>query len=317
MKLRTNILSLLAVTLLAATACNDDDYIFEDSAAERIEQGLERYEKALLDGKTWIMEYYPSESIKYGGWIYVLRFDEKHRVRAWFEGSTFADDSYVETTYAVEYTTGPMLKFVDYNDYLHFFAFPGDYGYQGLEGDYEFSFMRINPGPEIIVRGSKTGNDMRLTLLPSGYEPEEYVEAVRESQRIVTPTTLKCMVNGKQVGTLTRESAFVEDNFEQYVASKTWTLSYTCQIQTTDPQGNPVFDDQGNPVCYDKEVNDRLTFIHYPDHTMKLYEPYTFQGMLDGISGQTMQTLAWEQGTTPTADHFVCTDSFYEIKFVQ
>ena len=60
MKLRTNILSLLAVTLLAATAC-DDDYIFEESAAERIEQGLERYEKALLDGKTWIMEYYQRE----------------------------------------------------------------------------------------------------------------------------------------------------------------------------------------------------------------------------------------------------------------
>lgn len=316
MKLRTNILSLLAVTLLAATAC-DDDYIFEESAAERIEQGLERYEKALLDGKTWIMEYYPSESLKYGGWIYVLRFDEGQRVRAWFEGSTFADNTYVETTYAVEYATGPMLKFVDYNDYLHFFAFPGDYGYQGLEGDYEFSFMRIDPGPGIIIRGSKTANDMRLTLLPSGYEPEEYVEAVRESQRIVTPTTLKFMVNGKQVGTLTRENAFVEDDFEQYAASKTWTLSYTCQIQTTDPQGNPVFDGQGNPVCYDKEVNDRLTFIHYPDHTMKLYEPYTFQGLLDGISGQTMQTLAWKQGTTPAADHFVCTDSFYEIKFVQ
>ena len=247
----------------------------------------------------------------------MLRFHEGHRVRAWFEGSTFADNTYVETTYAVEYATGPMLKFVDYNDYLHFFAFPGDYGYQGLEGDYEFSFMRIDPGPGIIIRGSKTANDMRLTLLPSGYEPEEYVEAVRESQRIVTPTTLKFMVNGKQVGTLTRENAFVEDDFEQYAASKTWTLSYTCQIQTTDPQGNPVFDGQGNPVCYDKEVNDRLTFIHYPDHTMKLYEPYTFQGLLDGISGQTMQTLAWKQGTTPAADHFVCTDSFYEIKFVQ
>ena len=85
------------MTLLAATAC-DDDYIFEESAAERIEQGLERYEKALLDGKTWIMEYYPSESLKYGGWISVLRFDEGHRVRAWFEGFTFAATTPVAAT---------------------------------------------------------------------------------------------------------------------------------------------------------------------------------------------------------------------------
>lgn len=317
MKLRINLLSLLAVSLLATTACNDDDSIFENSAAERIEQGLDRYEQALLKGKTWIMEYYPSESLKYGGWIYVLRFNEDHTVRAWFEGSTFADDTYVQTTYAVEYSTGPMLKFVDYNDYLHFFAFPGDHGYQGLEGDYEFSFMKLTSTPEIIIRGSKTANDMRLSLLPSGVEPEEYLEAVRESQRIVTPTTLKCIVNGKQIGTLSRENAFIEDNFEQYAASKIWTLSYTARIQNTDPQGNPMFDEEGNPVYYEKQINDQLTFIHYPDHTMKLYRPYTFQGVVDGISGQTMQTLAWEQGQTPASDHFVCTDSFYEIRFVQ
>ena len=82
MKLRTNILSFLAVTLLAATAC-DDDYIFEESAAERIEQGLERYEKALLDGKTWIMEYYPSESLKYGGWVYVAPLAQGHPGPRW------------------------------------------------------------------------------------------------------------------------------------------------------------------------------------------------------------------------------------------
>lgn len=317
MKPNINLLSLLAAALLTATACNDEDRIFEDSAAERIEQGLARYEKALLDGKTWIMEYYPSESLKYGGWIYVLRFNEDHTVRAWFEGSTFADDTYVQTTYAVEYSTGPMLKFVDYNDYLHYFAFPGDHGYQGLEGDYEFSFMKLTSTPEIIIRGSKTANDMRLTPLPSGVDPEAYVEAVRESQRIVTPTTLKCMVNGKQIGTLTRENAFIEENFDQYCASKIWTLSYTGRFQSTDPQGNPMYDNEGNPVCYEKEINDRLAFIHYPDHTMKLYRPYTFQGIVDGLSGQTMQTLVWELGPTPAADRFVCTDSFLEIRFIQ
>ena len=50
---------------------------------------------------------------------------------------------------------------------------------------------------------------------------------------------------------------------------------------------------------------------------MKLYEPYTFKGELEEYANQTMQTLEWKFGEAPLADHFVCKDSFLEIKFVQ
>lgn len=319
MKHITNIVALLAATLLLATSCRSDDSIFEESAAERIQQGLDFYEKALLDGQTWIMEYFPSEDLKYGGWIYVLTFNADHNVRAWFEGETFVDDqNYLETPYAVEYSTGPILKFVNFNSFLHYFAMPNyEHGYQGLEGEYEFSFLGITAEPEILLYGIKTDKTMKLRLLPGDYTPEEYVEAVRESQRIVRPTTLKLMVNGKEYGTLTRANAFQDDTFEGYMQSKVWTLSYNYRQQQTDPTGAPVYDDEGNPVYEEVAVNDRLSFIHYPDNTMKLYEPYTFKGELEGLSGQTMQTLEWKIGTAPLSDKFVCLDSFLEIEFVQ
>ena len=158
MNRKIRISGLLAAVLLSAAGCQDDFYVFEDSASERIAQGLAKCDQALLDGKTWVMEYFPSEEFEYGGWMYVLRFNEGHTVRAWFEGETFADDTYIETPYAVEHSTGPMLKFVNYNDYLHYFSFPGgNGGYQGYKGDYEFTFMDVSPDL-ITLRGVKTEN---------------------------------------------------------------------------------------------------------------------------------------------------------------
>ena len=321
MKIRNiRISGMLAAVAIVAASCQDDFYVFEDSAADRIAAGVAKYDRALLDGKTWVMEYFPSEEFEYGGWMYVLQFNEDHTVRAWFEGETFADDNYVETPYAVEFSTGPMLKFVNYNDYLHYFAFPGGNGsgFQGYEGDYEFTFMEITPENEIIMRGIKTENDIILRPLPDGYTPEEYVEAVRESQRAVTPTSLKFMVNGKQYGTLTRESTFREDSFESCYKSKLWTIHYTYQVQKTDSMGEPVFNEQtGEPEYVDVNVNDVLSFIHYPDGTMRLYEPYTFKGELEGLADQTIRTLKWQEGTVPSANYFVFTDTLLEIRFEQ
>ena len=318
MNRKIRISGLLAAVLLSAAGCQDDFYVFEDSASERIAQGLAKCDQALLDGKTWVMEYFPSEEVEYGGWMYVLRFNEGHTVRAWFEGETFADDTYIETPYAVEHSTGPMLKFVNYNDYLHYFSFPGgNGGYQGYKGDYEFTFMDVSPDL-ITLRGVKTENSYYLYPLPEGYTPEEYVDAVREWQKDVGPTSMKLMINGKQFGTVTRASTYREDSFEHCYQSKLWTVSYTYQQQKTDSQGEPVFDDQsGEPVYEDVLVNDVLSFIAYPDGTMSLYEPYTFKGEVEGLADQTIQTFKWVKGAVSTADCFVCTDSLLEIRFEQ
>ena len=275
-----------------------------------------------------LMQGHPHRYLLSGRWqedFPVERHDSYYRmvsyatVRAWFEGETFAEDTYVETPYTVEYSTGPMLKFTNYNDYLHYFTFPGgNGGFQGYKGDYEFTFMDMSHDGRITMRGIKTENDIILYPLPDGYTPEEYVDAVRESQKSVTPTSLKLMVNGRQYGTVTRSATYDENSFERCYQSKLWTVSYTYQQQRTDSLGEPMFDEQtGEPVYEDINVNDVLSFICYHDGTMRLYEPYTFKGGLEGLRDQTIQTFEWRKGAVPASDCFVCTDSLLEIRLEQ
>ena len=90
MKKRINIL-LLAGLLFSAVACDDSENNFSESTSTRIEQTLERYKFALQAGKTWVMEYFPDENLGYGGWIYIVEFQDDRMVKAWFEGSTFVE----------------------------------------------------------------------------------------------------------------------------------------------------------------------------------------------------------------------------------
>lgn len=108
MKKRINIL-LLAGLLFSAVACDDSENNFSESTSTRIEQTLERYKFALQAGKTWVMEYFPDENLGYGGWIYIVEFQDDRMVKAWFEGSTFveADPLRTESEYRVEFSTGP------------------------------------------------------------------------------------------------------------------------------------------------------------------------------------------------------------------
>ena len=83
MKKRINIL-LLAGLLFSAVACDDSENNFSESTSTRIEQTLERYKFALQAGKTWVMEYFPDENLGYGGWIYIVEFQDDRMVKAWF-----------------------------------------------------------------------------------------------------------------------------------------------------------------------------------------------------------------------------------------
>ena len=282
MKKRINIL-LLAGLLFSAVACDDSENNFSESTSTRIEQTLERYKFALQAGKTWVMEYFPDENLGYGGWIYIVEFQDDRMVKAWFEGSTFveADPLRTESEYRVEFSTGPMLKFATHNDYLHFFSFPGDNGagYQGWKGDYEFTFMSLSPAfDEIILRGIKTGNRIRMTPLSGQYTPESYLETIRSSQLAITETEFKVMANGEQIGTLTRPNATLTTNFRQYAASKVWSFRYSYRQQAFDDYGRPKVDEHGKPVYETVEANDPVSVIYLPDGIMHFYDPYPFRG---------------------------------------
>ena len=236
-----------------------------------------------------------------------MKFGSQNRVQMWFEGSEFVGDNPVtESEYVVEQGSGPMLKFRTHNDYLHWFTFPGGpngSGYNAFEGDFEFKIMSISDAyDEIILRGNRTGNTIRMYPLPPVYTPQSYVETVRNEQLAFTDQMMTVTVNGTDIGTLTRENTAVSASFSKYYSSKIWTLKYS-------------YVDESNETI---TIEDKLSVINLPGRIMKLYKPYVFEHeAVPYLRGNSMQTFQWQIGAVSPMDCYVCTDSFMEIQIRQ
>ena len=181
---------LSALAALALTACsNDSSEIFDQSAADRLEQYKKEYAEVLTaDGGLWAMEYFsnPEEP----GYVFVMKFDKNGSVNIaanhkWIGGS-FKQEVSIWKMIA---DNGPVLSFNSYNPLFHIFSDPaniegpnaptgedGDInetGY-GHEGDYEFQFMEVSEDGQtvrllgkkrlydIFLRGLDPANDMSL-----------------------------------------------------------------------------------------------------------------------------------------------------------
>lgn len=306
MKWISYIISTLILLIMVAS-CNKAESPFEKSPSERTEWELEKYRFALQAREHWVVEYFPDEDLAYGGWVYVMKFGSQNRVQMWFEGSEFVGDNPVtESEYVVEQGSGPMLKFRTHNDYLHWFTFPGGpngSGYNAFEGDFEFKIMSISDAyDEIILRGNRTGNTIRMYPLPPVYTPQSYVETVRNEQLAFTDQMMTVTVNGTDIGTLTRENTAVPASFSKYYSSKIWTLKYS-------------YVDESNETI---TIEDKLSVINLPGRIMKLYKPYVFEHeAVPYLRGNSMQTFQWQIGAVSPMDCYVCTDSFMEIQIRQ
>ena len=218
----------------------------------------------------------------------MLDFREDNSIEAWFEGSGFVPsaDPVTVSEYAVEFSTGPMLKFCTNNDYLHYFSYPGGPnggGYQGYRGDYEFTIMSLNETmDEIILRGIKTENRIRLSPLSGKWTPEEYINAVRDSELSVRRTSFDLTLDGVKIGVLSRACTPVMDDFSSFSSSKIWTLE--CGEQKQD-------------ICT----------ITLPDGIMKAYAPFTVKTPQD--EELSLQTFRWVLGETSGKDEFVCIEN--------
>ncbi|MDR0907252.1 MAG: DUF4302 domain-containing protein [Rikenellaceae bacterium] len=321
---------LLAGVALASVGCNEYDYTFDEPVSERIATSLERYKAALRLSGTWVLEYFPGETLQYGGWVYIVEFQDDRFVKAWFEGSSLIPKAPFASTppltvseYQVEFSTAPMLKFNTHNDYLHYFAYPDgeNGGYRGREGDFEFILMSMTPAmDEIILRGSRTGNRMRMTPLSGEYTPDSYLAAVTGEQVAVTQKDFRIMVDGRQIGTAERKNTLLVpylSYFDQFAASKTWTLRYTYPRQAVGTDGNPLTDESGAPVMETVEVLDRICVIHLPDGEMKLYEPYLFRGdAVSGLGGESIGKFIWTLGETSAGDCYVAEGSKFDIRLI-
>ena len=167
-------LFLMLPALLTTSCLTDQEDIFDKSASIRSAEYLENARKVLTSAENgWVMNYYPDNLQSFGGYSYVLTFDENN-VTAYFvngktETRTLSDGSTEEvpvpetSIYSLTNEDGPCISFDTYNSYLHYFATPSSGEYEAKGGDFIFIILNISEDQNTItLKGNRSGNLVRL-----------------------------------------------------------------------------------------------------------------------------------------------------------
>ena len=198
MKKIFRISALLMILPLVATSCfkNEEDDIFDNSAAERLNEASSEYAKILTDkGGKWAMEYFASESMQ--GFVYVMTFrpngtvtisGENPYIGAVITGNGQTSMAYgsADSQWDIIRDNGPVLSFSSYNKYFHLFSTPEDilgsaFGTglsgRGYEGDYEFTLMKYS-NDTLYIDGKKRALSMIMTRLPEDTDDRTYLDEI-------------------------------------------------------------------------------------------------------------------------------------------
>ena len=190
-------LTLLLAAGIGFTACvNEEDDLFDKTAAERLNEASALYSSRLMaQPNGWAMQLYPTNDNEapYGsGYLVLCRFNKDHSVVVSMKNQ-FTDNVYRTDTSLWEVITdnGPVLSFNSHNDCLHAFTDPEDILWTGnpdepnnetgtgVGGDYEFIIV---DAPEdasyMMLKGKKRGTYNLFTPVEEGVEYESYLADV-------------------------------------------------------------------------------------------------------------------------------------------
>ncbi|MDR0691932.1 MAG: DUF4302 domain-containing protein [Prevotellaceae bacterium] len=161
----------LLLPFLLLSCAKEDDRLFPDSAADRMEQRIKDNLATLQNAANgWIMTLYPSDQQLYGGYTLFVKFQDDGRVTVASELKTTSDPETITSLYTVFPEAGPVLSFDSYNSFIHYFSEPRNPNGPvelGMGGDYEFMIMDAAPY-ETVLKGKKTGNKILLTPIAAG-----------------------------------------------------------------------------------------------------------------------------------------------------
>lgn len=215
---------LLSILLIGAAftfqSCSDDDNeIFDDAAAVRIDKAVAEA-KALLASSPngWMMQYYTGEQYTGGGFTMLVKFDGS---KAHASSDISDDENLVATSsYDVIKDQGPVLTFNTYNEVLHFLAQPYQGQVDGVQGDYEFVIQQMTDDA-IYLKGKKWGNKFVMTRIPETVNWADYLNELKKTDE-ATAFTYLVEKSGAVVDTL----IIYRDEHNALMASQTETVPY-------------------------------------------------------------------------------------------
>ncbi|MCM1503737.1 MAG: DUF4302 domain-containing protein [Muribaculum sp.] len=194
MKLYKFALSALLIGLsIGLSSCkNEEDDIFDGSAAQRLDEYKKLYSDVLTsNGGKWLMEYFANEEER--GYVFVMDFNSDGSVKVsgqnvWMNGAYKSEVS----LWQMVADNGPVLSFNTYNSVFHLFSTPEniegdeaptnpdnnnkdiDETGEGHAGDYEFVVIGVSEdGQTVHLTGKKRLYDIYLHRLDANVDNAE------------------------------------------------------------------------------------------------------------------------------------------------
>lgn len=251
-----------ALSVFTSSCDNETEMLFEETASQRKTDAIEQYQKALKSSdEGWLLQYFPDEDQQYGGYNYVVKFEENDSVAVWFEMMGDVTAPYV-SLYDVISFGGPVLTFNTYNPYIHYFATPSGAEYNAKGGEYEFLLMS-EESDVITMQGTKHGNTIRLTKM---VEPaEDYMSRVKDIADFLVGASYSATINGTEVSLLGTDRNFIfeysingkdSSNIVPYIVTDTG-ISFYEEVEileqkvrdfTLDKENNQLISTEGNVI---------------------------------------------------------------------
>ena len=331
-------LFLMLPALLMTSCLKDQEDVFEKPASIRSAEYLENAKNVLTSAENgWVMNYYPDNLQSYGGFSYVLKFDNKtvtaYYVNGKYELKQAGDGSTVNvpipetTTYALTNEDGPCIAFDTYNDYLHYFATPSASAYEAMGGDFIFIILNISEDKNVItLKGNRSGN--LINLYRNTMTPEEYISRNRE---VIDTQLYEVFVNDNVTMTLDLESqqasiivgeesedqAFIltDRGLKLYqpvtVAGKTFdSFAYDADNNTYTSDDNTSMVLTGTLPEGWQSYEDLAGTYSVGDHNITVKtngdgQTYTISGMAEGITGNITATYKYTTGSFVLSPQYI------------
>ena len=184
MKKQFMICAAVAATLFSACSPEQEDF-FSDSSANRADQTIVEDMKVLTSAPNgWAMKYFPSRSQSYGGFNFVVSFDNDGNVT--FSGEPDIAGETTKTAlslYSVSQSSGVVLSFDSYNAIFSKMADPGapiaGSAGEGMGGDNEFSILSAC-ADSVVLKGRASGNRAVLYPMAEGQSWSDYLDSLGE-----------------------------------------------------------------------------------------------------------------------------------------
>ena len=128
-KIYSFIIMALMLCVGFASCSHEEDDLFGESAAQRLNKSVDKYQKLLTSSENgWVMEFLPSDG-SYGGFIYTAKFgDEDVSMASDLSLSSDTEKwpagTVLSSKYSVKAEQGVILTFDTYNLLFHFFSEP-------------------------------------------------------------------------------------------------------------------------------------------------------------------------------------------------